>query len=929
MQIRQTEEGEQTGGEVSMRRTNGHPGRVFSGGLVALILLLACCAGTANAAMTIEGFGGSVLDEAGQPEHQAGAHPFEADTRFSFPMDAEGLSEEDLKTSVVHLPPGFVGNPLAAPRCEIGRTVNIAFPANLCPASSQVGTVSIGLKEGLVLPDLPVYNLEPPPGVPARFGFNVIFPDVFVEARLRPGDYGIDVIARDANQALNVTSVDFNLWGVPASSAHDEKRIGFGCGDILVGTPCAAGVPPKPFITTPMDCSAGALTTTLEVDSWQTQGVFDRADFDHDDSFTPPEPMNVEGCEALDFEPELSVRPTSAAAASPTGLSVELTVPFSDDPDGLAVPPVKRVEVVLPEGTAVNPSSAGGLGSCGPAQVGLGKDSPAACPDSSKIGTVEVATPLVDHPLQGTVYLARQGDNPFGSLLALYLAIEDEQSGVVVKLAGRVQPDPENGQLRTVFDHNPQLPFETMRIRLVGGDRAPLTTPERCGTYTTAYEITSWAGQAVAGSDAFTVDRGPGGEPCPTAAFEPELSAGTANPIAGAYSPFVLRLTRRDGTQRLATVTTTLPEGLLGRLRHIAYCPEAALAGISDAAGSGVAELSVPGCPPASQVGTVSAGAGAGPTPFFVDTSRVYLAGPYAGAPLSLAVVTPAVAGPFDLGSVVVRAALRVDPASARITAVSDPLPSILHGIPLNLRDIRVSLDRPGFTLNPTSCEPMAIASTITSVGGAAATPAVRFQAANCERLPFEPKLSLRLKGATRRTGHPQLTAVLTQKPGGSNIARASVAMPGSELLAQDHIRTVCTRVQFAAEACPKGSVYGRARAFSPLLDRPLEGPVYLRSSNNPLPDLVADLRGQIDIELAGRIDSKNGGIRTTFDTVPDAPVTRFVLEMHGGKRSLLENSENLCASENRATVKMDAHNGKVRDFRPLVRASCGRGGQR
>ncbi|HEY4561850.1 MAG TPA: hypothetical protein VIJ36_02670, partial [Thermoanaerobaculia bacterium] len=433
----------------------------------------------------------------------------------------------------------------------------------------------------------------------------------------------------------------------------------------------------------------------------------------------------------------------------------------------------------------------------------------------------------------------------------------------------------------------------------------------------------------------FTVSADAKGAPCPPERFSPAFGGATENPLAGTYSPFNLSFSREDGEVQLEGLAATLPPGLLGSLKGIPYCPEAALAAVSGALGAGAAQEASPSCPTASRLGTVTVGAGAGPNPFYTQSGKAYLAGPYKGAPLSLAVIAPAVAGPFDLGSVVVRNALRVDPESTQITAVSDPLPQILHGIPLDLRDVRVALDRPSFTLNPTSCDPMAIEATLTSTKGTSAERSERFQVGACKRLAFGPGLSLRLKGGTHRAQHPALRAVLRMptKGANANIARTSVALPHSEFLAQAHIRTVCTRVQFAAGAgngteCPKGSVYGHAAAISPLLDEPLEGPVYLRSSNHTLPDLVAALGGQIDVDLVGRIDSaRDGGIRTTFATVPDAPVSKFVLSMQGGRKGLLENSTDLCRSPHRATVAMDAHNGKTADSRPVLRVRC-RGGK-
>jgi hypothetical protein len=389
----------------------------------------------------------------------------------------------------------------------------------------------------------------------------------------------------------------------------------------------------------------------------------------------------------------------------------------------------------------------------------------------------------------------------------------------------------------------------------------------------------------------------------------------------------VLDLSREDGSQRFRAVSATTPPGLTAYLKGIPYCPDSALAQIPTAPGTGAAQLASPACPAASQVGTAIAGAGAGPDPLFIDTGKVYLAGPYKGAPLSMAIATPAVTGPFDLGNVVVRTALNVDPTTTQITAVSDPIPTILEGIPLDIRDVRVNLDRPHFTLAPTNCAPLEVKAQVTGDKGAIANVSDRFQVGGCEKLGFKPSLKLRLHGKTKRGAYQRLTASLKARPGDANIARASVALPHSIFLAQEHIRTVCTRVQFAADQCPAGSIYGKATAISPLVDYPLQGTVYLRSSSNPLPDMVIAFKGPayqpIEIELAGRIDSVNGGIRNSFDLVPDQPVTSFKLELRGGKKSLLVNSRNLCKGTQHASVKLDAQNGRERDFRPVVKNDC------
>ena len=887
----------------------------------------------ASASFGITAFGGSLKTPAGQPLLQAGAHP-DVTTSISFattPDENDQPSPDgNVKNIDVNLPPGLIGNPSATPKCTQVGLAGSGFAAD-CPAETQVGVARVTVYfSGPFTAPYAAYNLDPPPGVAAQFGVNVAGVLVFINAGVssRDGIYSVEAVASNVSQGLALGDNSLTLWGVPAASVHDGERVprgGFFPTEPSQATPSSAEK--RPLMSNPTACSGAPLQTTAKADSWQQAGLFHEAGFDHDGEGNP---LLIEGCENVPFAASIKARPTTQAADSPTGLTVDLTIPQNENPTGLRSADLKKAVVTLPAGMAVNPASASGLGACSAAQIDLGGNDAARCPDNSKIGSVAITTPLLTNPLQGSVYLAKQGENKFGSLLAMYIAVDDPSSGVVIKLPGRIQADPASGRVTASFDENPQVPFEKLHLELFGGPRASLITPPACGTYSTTAELSPWSGTApLSTSDSFQVTSGPGGGPCPSGQFDPKLEAGTTNPIAGTHSPFVLRVNREDGTQQLGSITTTLPKGLLGKLKGVPYCPEEALAGISTTEGSGIAQLAAPSCPAASRVGSVAVGAGAGPSPLNVDTGRAYLAGPYKGAALSLAIVTPALAGPFDLGNVLVRTALRVDPATAQITAKSDPLPTILHGIPLDLREIRVNVDRPGFTLNPTSCESMQVTSTITSVGGTNATPSDRFQVADCERLGFTPKLALKLKGATERGAYPALRAVLSAKKGHANIDRVQVALPHSAFLAQEHIRTICTRVQFAADACPKASIYGYARATTPLLDQALQGPVYLRSSSNPLPDLVAALHGQIDIDLSGRIDSVNGGIRTTFQSVPDSPVSKFVLSMKGGRKGLLVNSRNLCAGVNRAMVEIDGQNGKTADQRPALGSACGKKAKR
>jgi hypothetical protein len=893
------------------------------------LLLGALGASPASAAFEVQSFDGSFTAADGSGLTQAGAHA-NFTTRIVLPPATNAFGElappTSLRDADVTLPAGLIGDPSAATTCTDAQLV--AGPNGIlaaCPVDAQVGvgrTHIAYLSEGPLA--MPIYRMQPAPGVPAQFAMNILGVLVYIDAKLVYSDgYRVEAHASDISQGVPILGTEITFWGVPNDDANDPNRFAPGA----FGPGLATTSPRKAFMSLPTSCSGASLSVTMRARSWQEPDNWQATSFLSHDTATPPNPVAITGCDGVPFAPTLSAAPSSTQAASPSGLDVHLALPQNSNPDGVATSALKGAKLTLPRGMSVNPSSVDGLSACTGAQIGIGNENPVACPESSKIGTVEIKTPLLEEPLGGSVYLAAQGDNPFHSLLSLYLVGESAERGVLIKLAGKVEADPRTGQLTASFEDNPQLPFSSLDVNLKSGPKAPLITPSNCGTYSTTAELTPWSGGAtVTQTSSFKITQGPGGQPCPNGAFDPKLKAGTTNPVAGDYSPFALNVSREDGTQLLDSLNLSLPQGLLGKLAGIPYCPDSALAAVSGNEGSGQGQLASPSCPAASQVGTVSVGAGAGPSPFYVNTGKAYLAGPYKGAPLSLAVVTPAVAGPFDLGSVVVRNALRVDPATAQITAVSDPLPTILHGIPLDLREVRVSIDRDRFTLNPTSCDPMQVSSTITSSAGKSANPSSRFQVASCERLAFKPSLKLKVSGATKRAAYPKLRAELKAKPGEANIAKVSVALPHSEFLAQEHIKTICTRVQYAADQCPAGSIYGQATAWSPLLDQPLSGPVYLRSSSNPLPDLVVALKGQIDIDLAGRIDSVNGGIRNTFSLVPDAPVSKFVLEMQGGKKSLLVNSRNLCAKgAGKATVKMDGQNGKAHDSSPVLGTSCGK----
>jgi hypothetical protein len=891
---------------------------------------------------------------------QGGAHAdFTTTFQLNETLNSEGQLAPAAPTSriEVRIPPGLTGNPNAFPECTPGQLAVAAaglldVSEEACPIDSQVGVTevsvvsSVGGASGTFTE--PIYNMTSPGGnVVARLGFVAATMPTFVDIRLDPrSGYGLTASLEGLSSAEMIAAATTTLWGDPTSPDHDSLRITPYEAWVCHGEPCTApggeprhsGLLPTPFMTSPTRCAAPG-TATIAAASYEAP--------DQPSLLSASLLPVVTGCVLLDFSPQISLAPTTALAESPSGADVTLTLPQQglDHPGLLAEAHLKKAVVKLPEGMSLNPASAAGLGACTETQIGLASEGPPirfnaaqpSCPNSSKVGTAEIETPLLPKPIQGSLYLAAPNDNPFHTLLSGYLVAQGQ--GVLLKVAGRFDTDPQTGRIVATFAENPQQPFNKLKLHFKEGARGVLITPPACGSYEVKSSLSPWsavdpenptAAETVPETNSFPISSGPDGGPCPNGRFEPALEAGTTSPVADTYSPFVLRLNRDDGTQRLAEVSLTLPPGLVGKLAGIPACPQAGIeaAKARHGLGQGAEENSGPSCPASSQVGIVQAGAGAGPNPFFIQTGKAYLAGPYGGAPLSLVVVTPALAGPFDLGNVVVQAALEVNPETAQVTAVST-LPRILHGIPLDLRDIRVLVDRPDFTLNPTNCEPMSFAGRATSEEGATAPLTERFQVAGCRGLRFKPKLRLRLFGRTTRGGDPSLRAVLRMPKHGANIASASVALPHSEFLDNAHIRTVCTRATFTAgavpgEKCPTGSIYGHARAFSPLLDRPLEGPVYLGTGyNHTLPDLVASLNGQIHLVIRGRIDTLAGGIRTNFDLVPDAPLSKFVLNMRGGDKGLLKNSTNLCAATFRAAARFTAHNGKAVAIEPRLQAPC------
>ncbi|MBK5218511.1 MAG: hypothetical protein JJE35_01810 [Thermoleophilia bacterium] len=893
-------------------------------------------------------FSARALGAGGDDYTKAGGHPAAATTSFSLTRDRKLVDQSDLlvRPRPVELlrnvsgdvPPGFIGNPQAVAELCPTAADALAEPSN-CPPGSAVGELAfqaVGLgtpAAGLSYKRMVLYAIAPEAGAPAQFAaVEALNQAVYVlTPRLRPGDgYAISIDSIGTVENPEFLDLRVTLCGYGANTVLSAQTTLFGSCK-KSGDPGAFA---KPFLTSQTECASPGPTTNLHMDSWTHPG-----DVKTVQAVSP----KMTECELVPFDPTLDLQPTSKEAESASGLDVDLSVPTDgfEDPDGVSQAHLKRTTVTLPAGMSVNPSAADGMEACTQAQLGMvngvPNNDPVKCPDASKVGTAVVKTPILEEPLEGGIYLAKQGDNPFGTLVALYVVVESKERGILIKLPGRVDIRP-NGQLVSTFDDNPQAPFSSLKLNFFSGNRAALMTPQRCGSYDIVSELTPWSAadpdnptvaETVTQTSNFQVSSGPGGGACPTGALQPAMKAGLTSPVAGSSSPFVVALSRPDGTQRINGLAMTLPPGLAASLKGVPYCSDATLAGIPTAEGTGAAEIANPSCPAASRVGSVSVGAGAG-NPYYVNTGKAYLAGPYKGAPVSLAVVVPAVAGPFDLGNVVVRNPIFVNPKTAQVSIKSDPLPTSLHNLPIDVRDIRVTVDKQGFMRAPTNCEVMSVDAVISGEEGGSAPLSNRFQVGECGSLGFKPNVKLQLHGGTRRGKYQRLVATVTAREGDANIARAAVTFPHSAFLAQEHIVTVCTRVQFAANACPKGSIYGYATATTPLLDHPIQGNVYLRSNpEQELPDLVAALRGPdfqpIEIELSGRTDSKNEGIRNTFDIVPDAPVSKFILQLKGGKKSLIVNSRDLCKGTQRATVRLNAQNGMVRNFRPVVGNDCGK----
>ncbi len=910
--------------------------------LLLVLALSVLCAAPAVADFGLSEFDVSFTNQDGSPANQAGSHPYAMTTTLylNFHTDSKlgTVPDAEIKDLMVELPAGFTGDPSAVPRCS---NADFLFdPKNEgtdCSDSSAIGTIRLSIIHGGFGfgPAAPVFNLVPPPGVAAKIGFLVQDAPVTIELGVKSvNPYNVEAALVNIPQAVEFFGSKLEIWGDPASPVHDAMR--GRCA--IYGGLCPANIKRIPFLTLPTSCS-GPLTTSFEADSWPDPGVWVSGSAETHDNAVPPNPLSVVGCDRLGFDPTISALPTTGSAESPTGLAFGLDVADEGltSPTGLSQSNIRKVVVALPEAVSVNPALAEGLNACTETDLAhetISSQPGEGCPEESKIGTVEVETPLLEQTLKGSLFLATPYQNPFGSLLSLYVVVKNPETGVLLKLPGKVVPNLITGQLVSEFDNLPELPFSHFRLTFRQGQRSPLVTPSACGTYTTQAELTPWANpeNVLHDTSTFQVTTGIGGGPCPAGGvpgFKPNLIAGTLNNDAGSYSPLDIRITRNDGEQEITGLSTQLPPGLTANLTGVPFCSEADIALAKTK--SGAQEEGEPSCPVASQIGRTLVGVGVGSVLAYTP-GKLYMAGPYEGAPFSVVAITSAKVGPFDLGTVIVHLPLQLDPNTAVVSipaGAADQIPHIVKGIVVHVRDIRVYVDRSDFTKNPTNCSPLSFGAGVIGSGQNFVSPSDDvtaglndpFQVANCANLSFKPGFQVTTSGKTSKANGASLAVKLSfpNAPQGTqaNIHSVKVDLPKQLPSRLTTLQKACTAAQFHTNpaGCPAASVVGHAKAITPILPVPLEGPAYFVSNGGEaFPNLIMVLQGYgITIDLVGdTFISKTGITSSTFKTVPDQPVSSFELVLPQGPYSALTANGNLCTSKLSMPTEFVGQNGML-----------------
>jgi hypothetical protein len=887
---------------------------------VALFLILAMTlfASPASATVGIESFTTSGTDT------QAGGHP---DLSTSFTLEDPGAPEA-ARNVIFDAPEGVFGNPEAIPRCT-----SVDFALQQCFPSSQAGLITIRADyendPNRLLGTAPIFNMAVPPSQVATFAFYVpvLNIPIIIPVTVRTAeDYGLRFTVSNITQKTPLAAADLTFWGFPLADNHDAQRFSKGAPGAPAGCPGLAdtsciAIPNtspltvNPLIDNPTTCTGKPLVTTLKVQSYRDLDTLSEA------HGTYPA---TEGCENEVFKPVLFARTTTAETDSATGMDIVLKDPLFL---GFAASPsqISAAAVQFPEGLTINPDAADGQSACTDAQANFDTEGPDECPDNAKIGTISIKSVALSAPLEGSIYF---GEPKPGDQYRIFMMANGY--GIHAKLVGSVKPDPVTGQVTVYFEDLPQVPFDEFSVHLFASDRGMMATPTACTFYEVAADFTPWNASlpVVHSIQGFGLTSGPNGSPCSgrPGPFHPRLQAGTSNSIAGAFSSFILKLDRDDGDQYLGDLNFKMPPGFTGSLKGIRYCPEASITGAAQNLGR--TELVNPSCPADSLIGSTNVAAGPGSHPFHA-VGKTYLAGPFKGAPLSLVAVTPALAGPYDYGVVVVRVALHVDPQTAQVSAISDTVPSIIGGVPIRMRSIQVNTDRPNFTINPTNCNPLTVDSEGIGDQGTVANFSSYFHVDNCGSLPFKPTITMRQVGgpkATHRAANPALTLDLTTNPGEANIKSVSVTLSSAFEIDQRHLGNICSEKELAATECAGRTPIGKATTTTPLLDQPLEGPVYAVSGSGGLPRLAFILNGQVDLMPRADTDTVGKGLlRTTVPVIPDAPIGHFHLNIFGGKNGYLVNTRDICVHTPITRVSFGAQNGKTRTQSIKVKAACGK----
>jgi hypothetical protein len=864
---------------------------------------------------------------------QAGGHP---DLETSFTVEHPGMPDS-VRDAAVQLPEGLFGNPSAAEKCTAED-----FALTQCPADSQVGIITVkanyGGFERTLLGTAPIFDMESQsPGETARFAFIAPIANVPINIPISVrtnSDYGLTMTVSGISQQIPLFSADITIWAFPAAAVHDNERFTKGSPGAPAGCPgqatpsCASqgGESPhpsshqlQPLIDNPTVCTGNPLPFKLIVTSYRDPTHPSVAE-----SSYPP----TTGCENESFDPVFNASLTSKRADSASGLEMKLKAAqflgVANSPSTL-----RSAMLELPVGVSINPDAADGQTDCSDAEANFDSLGPDECPDKAKIGNFDIETPALDAPLEGSLYF---GEPKPGNQYRVFMIANG--SGIHAKLVAGVFPDAQTGQLVMKVTDLPQVPFEQFNLHLFASDRGLVATPTRCAIYQGESLLTPW-NSALApqrSQPVLEVSAGPGRPECPgeIRPFHPSLAAGSSNAVGGDFTDFHLKLDREDGDQYLGKLNFTMPPGLTADLRGVTYCSEAAIAAAAQKPGR--LEQTSPSCPSSSQIGTTNVSAGPGAHPFHA-IGKMYLAGPFQGAPLSLAAITPALAGPYDYGVVVVRVALHVDPLDAHVFADSETVPEIIGGVPLRMRSIQVNIDKPEFMINPTNCSSFEVSSQGIGDQGTTADFSSRFQPVNCATLPFKPKMTIRQRGGareTKRARDPSLQFDLTTRPGDANVKSVVVTLPSAFEVDPNHLTNLCTERELTETRCAGRQAIGTAMTTTPQLDQPLSGKVYAVSGGGGLPHLAFILAGQVELIPRAETETIAGErLKTTVPVVPDAQIGHFQLVLFGAKRGYLSNTHDLCLHSPVVSVGFIGQNGKTRSEGVKVKTACGRSSAR